>query len=653
LAIAVVLALLVGLLIAATATAAAKPGKPTPVAPKGKITTAKPTFSWTKARRATTYQLRVYQGTTLLLKKSGITRLRWKSTRALPEDVTLAWKVRGRNASGFGAWSRRVRFRIVLPSSEKAITSFAFFGLAPPVAGTIDETAHTIAATVPFGTNVTALVATFTTTGASVSVAGTPQVSGATANDFSNPVTYTVTAANGTTQAYVVTVTKAASPAKAITAYSFEGLSPPVDGTINESSHKIAVDVPFGTDVTDLVATFATTGASVSVAGTAQVSGVTANDFSNPVTYTVTAADGTTQAYVVTVKVAASAAKQMTAFSFQDLTPAVNGTIDQSDRAISLTVPYGTSLAARVATFTVSAGASVSVGGTPQVSGVTVNSFTNPLTYLVTAADGSTRSYLVTVTVASSPEKEITAFSFQGLTPAVTGLISQTAHTIGLTVPPATDVTTLVATFTTSAGASVTVGGTTQTSGATVNDFSNLVTYTVRAADGTTQTYAVTVYYIGKAYQGGKIAYILKSGDPGFVANETHGLIAAVSDEPLHWYWSNVTNLQVPDGTSTNLGAGMANTIAITKQSTSGAAEQCLTFESGSYTDWYLPSYEELNKLYLNQAHIGGFSMTPYWTSSEAPNKALDAWAQDFTGGAQLAIPKGVSQLHVRSVRSF
>jgi hypothetical protein len=59
---------------------------------------------------------------------------------------------------------------------------------------------------VPTGTIVTALVATFTTTGQSVSVGSAVQTSGQTTNDFTNPVTYTVTAADMSTQSYTVTV---------------------------------------------------------------------------------------------------------------------------------------------------------------------------------------------------------------------------------------------------------------------------------------------------------------------------------------------------------------------------------------------------------------------------------------------------------------
>lgn len=88
-------------------------------------------------------------------------------------------------------------------SSAKTITAFSF----PSGTGVINETTHTISVNVSNSTNVTALVATFITTGASVSIATTPQVSGITANDFTIPKSYTVTAENGTTQDYVVTVT--------------------------------------------------------------------------------------------------------------------------------------------------------------------------------------------------------------------------------------------------------------------------------------------------------------------------------------------------------------------------------------------------------------------------------------------------------------
>jgi hypothetical protein len=89
-------------------------------------------------------------------------------------------------------------------SSAKAITAFAF--TSPAATGSIDQSAKTIFVNVPSGTDVTALTATFTTTGQSVLVGNNVQVSGVSANDFTNPLTYTVIAADGSTQDYTVTI---------------------------------------------------------------------------------------------------------------------------------------------------------------------------------------------------------------------------------------------------------------------------------------------------------------------------------------------------------------------------------------------------------------------------------------------------------------
>ena len=86
-------------------------------------------------------------------------------------------------------------------SSAKAVTAFTLDG----VVGTVDEAGKTIAVTMPFGTVVTALIPTITLTGASISP------SSGVAQDFTAPVDYTVTEANGSTEIYTVTVTMQAS----------------------------------------------------------------------------------------------------------------------------------------------------------------------------------------------------------------------------------------------------------------------------------------------------------------------------------------------------------------------------------------------------------------------------------------------------------
>jgi len=126
------------------------------------------------------------------------------------------------------------------------------------------------------------------------------QTSTLTINSFTDPVQYTVTAADGSTATYTVTVTIAPNSEKAITAYSFNGfLTNP--GTIDEAAKTIVVKLPSGTDVTNLTAVFTTTGTVVKVGTEVQTSTSTINSFTNPVQYTVTAADGTTATYTVTV----------------------------------------------------------------------------------------------------------------------------------------------------------------------------------------------------------------------------------------------------------------------------------------------------------------------------------------------------------------
>ena len=100
LTMALALALLAALLLAGAAMAAAKPGTPTANAPKGSIATTTPSFAWSKAKGAARYELRVYQGSTQVLKMSALTRLSCKSGKALPTNVALTWKVRAGNAAG-------------------------------------------------------------------------------------------------------------------------------------------------------------------------------------------------------------------------------------------------------------------------------------------------------------------------------------------------------------------------------------------------------------------------------------------------------------------------------------------------------------------------------------------------------------------------
>lgn len=92
-------------------------------------------------------------------------------------------------------------------SSASDIVTFMFNGLSPAVAATIDAAAKTVIATLPAGTDATKLVPTITVSDkAAISPASN------VAQDFSKPVTYTVTAEDGSTQGYIVNIKVTALP---------------------------------------------------------------------------------------------------------------------------------------------------------------------------------------------------------------------------------------------------------------------------------------------------------------------------------------------------------------------------------------------------------------------------------------------------------
>jgi hypothetical protein len=188
-------------------------------------------------------------------------------------------------------------------SDENKITSFVFTSLVPPVAGVIDEAAKTIAASVPAGTDVKALAPAVT-----VSAKATVAPASGTPVNFTTPMPYLVIAENGDVATYTVTVTvtggtgqPGASDAKQITSFAFSTLTPPVNAVIDEAAKTITATVPASAVITALTPLI-----TVSANATVSPASGVATNFSQPVPYTVTAANGTTVVYTATITVSAA-----------------------------------------------------------------------------------------------------------------------------------------------------------------------------------------------------------------------------------------------------------------------------------------------------------------------------------------------------------
>lgn len=156
---------------------------------------------------------------------------------------------------------------------------------------------------------------------------------------------------------------------------------------------------------------------------------------------------------------------------------------------------------------------------------------------------------------------------------------------------------------------------------------------------------------LGYYYGGGRVAYLFQSGDPGYVAGELHGLIITAANVGSAVYWGcSGTSITGADGTA--LGTGNQNTTDIITgcSSTGIAAELCYNLSLNGYTDWYLPSRDEMYKIWLNRSYLGSFS-TGYWTSTEA--SSTHATSIGWSSGSFATSYKDLESFYVRAVRSF
>ena len=215
----------------------------------------------------------------------------------------------------------------------------------------------------------------------------------------------------------------------------------------------------------------------------------------------------------------------------------------------------------------------------------------------------------------------------------------------------------------------------------TPNTVAAATNYTITASNATgsaTQIFRLTVtavvYTVGQAGPGGGIIFYVASTPfacgPTRAATCTY-LEAAPSgwntgiDPQRRWanttYQSTTVNNSTPPetATATAIGWGYRNTRAIilqgnTATDTSAAAladSYTVTVSGVVYDDWFLPSQDELNELYLQRTTVGGFVNDEYWSSSE--NGENSARFQNFSTGNISATNKAFAGDYVRPIRAL
>jgi hypothetical protein len=164
---------------------------------------------------------------------------------------------------------------------------------------------------------------------------------------------------------------------------------------------------------------------------------------------------------------------------------------------------------------------------------------------------------------------------------------------------------------------------------------------------------------------GGKVFYVAASNftSTGSTCNTTcRYLEAAPTSGTNRWtdavyQWSGNTTVQIgASAAGTAIGTGYANTLAIVGQASGGGTADRAATKARAYrgpnnlSDWFLPSKDELNQLFVARTTVGGFVANDYWSSSES--SAIDAWFQNFSNGIQYQNYKNIT-FYVRPVRAF
>ncbi|MDR2510812.1 MAG: DUF5018 domain-containing protein, partial [Spirochaetaceae bacterium] len=301
--------------------------------------------------------------------------------------------------------------------------------------------------------------------------------------NYTNQVEFTVSVPGAEPEVYTVIVRHYSANDKSIRSFVFSGITHPaavITDSADGNTGTIEAGVPYGTDLTNLSAVVELAADSIDpLPGVARDYGDSEDDV-----FTVKSEDGESRLYTVTVTELPNTEAQITDIFVSGMTG-----FNQDGNAITVNLPFGTSVASIAPTFTLSDGASISPNTAQNFSTASDNS----IDYTVTAADGTTKvDYTITMNVAKNDARLITGFTVDGAGAAVLALVKTTINdsadgatgTIALELPSGLSTTFKPA---------ITFSGKSLDPAPASTNFSGAQTYTVEADNGSKRIYTVTV----------------------------------------------------------------------------------------------------------------------------------------------------------------
>ena len=354
-------------------------------------------------------------------------------------------------------------------------------------------------------------------------------------------------------------------------------------------------------------------------------------------------------------------------------TVASNVTLTAQWTANTLTVTYNSQSGSSITAGSTSTGASMSLPGTPTRTGYTFagwfvatsggSAITFPYAHSQTANFTLYAQWTAAApafSLSSSSESKAQNTAIVGYTITSTGgaiasyAISPSAPT-GLTFSTSTGLLSGTPTTVQSATA-YTITATNTTSTAT-----RTFTLTVTAAATCATGGACIVGNTGPG--GGIVFYVHASGTfacGATLASTCKYLEAAPTSGTNLWTddgysWSGITDAEIgADARGTAIGTGYKNTVAMVTQSSTARRAGTITRAyrgPNNLSDWYLPSKDELGKLYEWRNTVGGWNGSSYFSSSEY--NTFYAWYQNFFTGVQGQSGGKSASVQVRPVRAF